>query len=663
VIIFFSAMLCSLWEELKAADRPISNICETSIPHAMAKLLMQLSVTPSQAGKQSDVTDMLIEDLTSDEADESDTDVSLEGGGGDDELEYALVEEDRRLWMEDFGDCGSDSDDDESVGEGDGYSSNNNKSPIVFDDDRDNPITPLADSLLGTHHQEQHQECGFMDPFFQPDGGDLPYGGHISIYSRQNATQYPCQGTHTPASSTTPATSGGGGYSTALVSPLPLTLACPTTTTTTESSACICQESDVCTMVTDMLMGNSSDFFALTAIASSGPVAPSTGAAGFTHPLHTSKKVFSLTLTASHSRLVHMSSVTLSHFLCFFTTLATHVQMVRNYVLVDFAVLRREHALRQQEAAMKRSTQQQTLSQVHSPFSSPGDVDMPSTKTPIMQGEEEEEGCSTRYHPTVFSEHMQSSVQQVLRTLVDQFQTQVAGWQRTVMMTSMNMNMDQPLHSGPASARGCNGCDEEAPATVTLVRLHVMLRGWVKVFQSASRLTNCVLRLDFTDGASSGASSGINQMSPELCQHEQVAAMLTQLQCESDVLHLLHCHPQLALIAPSPTTTDDRYNYDSSTATTADDDDDSYADSDGQFSSPLKLNLKICNPQIEVNFIRNCCFSLQSEYLNLLVNWLHAGGGGGGGKNKNKGMFGSDFVGGFGGLFATGNSNSDILMH
>lgn len=569
-----SGLLQSLWSELVATDRRVPNRSECSVHHAMIKLLLHLSTTPTQAGKHSNVHNMMMsEDMTSDEtSSEKGEGNSSDDNSSDEELEYASIEEDRRLWMNSFSnECGDSDTDEEYWGD---HDDNTSESSISH------PLTSLPRDEPHSHTQpivcsDDTTSLTLDDPLFIADGGDLPYGAHISTYSHHHITRCPPAGTHTPYSLHT-GTSEGSEYSTALVAPLPLVSS--SVHSSGEELGVICMESDVCIMVTEMMLGYSSDFFQLsplTAIPSSGVCV---------HPAISSERSFSFTHTGNHSRLVNISSTTLRNLLQWFVALSNEIYVVRNYANVDFGSQRRDHS--------KESVGSEQLfnNQIH--------------------------------HPTGFSEVIQTSVQQELRDLLKSLDAVVTKWQRQLVPNS-SLSSEQRL--------------DESDMQITLVRMYVLLnKKWAKAIGMAARLTSSVVDLDFVQCEASSITSEIDEPvshaphhDGDLFQHEHVVAVLEQLKRDCNSLHLVHCHPQLALLA-----------------TTA---------ADETFEGVRQLRLEFCDSRQGTNFIRNSFFSLQSTYLNYMINWLHSSAGQGSSRARRiPSASDSELRGGLAGLHPTG---------
>ena len=637
----------------------MSNMSEVSIPHSMIKLLLQLSVTPTQPGKHSNVHSMMMmsEDATSQEtSSDREGDTASDVEEEEDDLEYAAIEEERKLWMSAFDDADSDSD---SNG---GDTDNECEQKQAGDELKQQSLEETATETDTVTEIDTEREVMVVpptplhDPFFQAGGGDLPYGGHISLHSHRHAAHYPQQGTHTPGAVLSSRAAGGGGsysgcsegrdesdevisnsscYSTSLLCPLPLS---SNNTTGVFGSAyaqqsVLCQEDEVCMMVTDMLLGNSSDFFHLAASDTPDSGSPSS----FVHPMLTANRTFSITPTASHSRLVHMSSETLNSLLAWFVSLSNQVQVVRNYVMVDFCVLRREHYLHVEESMTRQRMDARRNGGIER---EPNHETQTQTQTQTLTCVEESHSDTSAagrytYHPTALSERMQASVQQALRPPLEQLQAEVAIWQRRVL--------------------ACNGCDELGEtADVTLLLMYVALRKtWQKVMRLASHLTSQVSGLDFVPPASVGDG--------DLTQHEHVLALMQQLLRENNTLQLLHCHAQLSLLPFSSSSSFSPPSVVSAESlltrhhnTTEGNDNDS--NTTDQPISTLHLHLKLCDSQHETNFLRTAFFSFQAEYLNSLLAWLHSTGGGGAlGGTRTTSSSDSELMGGFGGLHTRGN--------
>ena len=339
-----------------------------------------------------------------------------------------------------------------------------------------------------------------------------------------------------------------------------------------------------------------------------------------------------------------MSSVTLTHFLGWFVTMANHVQDVRNYAMVDFCVLRRSGAGAGAGVG--------------------GDSNSDSNSD-----------SSDQYYPTSFSQHMQIRAQSVLRRLLDDVEMEVGGWQRRVLQ--------------------CNGYDmlsEESDSAVTLVRMYVWLRKvWWKGIAQAVRVTDSLIGMDFLPtGIGTGVSmqdrrGGVGTDIPPACngdvsQHEHVLAVLEMLKHETDMLQLLHCHPQMsvvhdeepAAVAPSACVSVcvsrqyDREDKEKEEKKEEDEREEEEGIRCSSSSLSLRLHFRSSSSLKQVNFTRDAFFALQAEYAASLMTWVHAAAGGGGGGGAAGGGMGaksllgagfrsdSELMGGFGGLHTRG---------
>lgn len=596
-----SSFLTTQWGELLAKERSVSNLSCASTPHAMMKVLLQLSVNPTQSGKRHNVRGLMrmrqregstSDEIGSDSGDGDFTDGSESIDEGDEaELEYAAVEEERRLWMCDFeGDSDSDDEYDENdYDEGSGGSLSAR------------PIVETKTLVESTRIPSD------TDPFFLVEGGgDLSYGGHISVHSHRTLACHWPSGSHTPALPATShspsflktepvpigtvndeidygsAGSGGSGnddgchYSTSLLLPLALPI---TPSGIVNANVVLCEENEVCLLVCDMLHGHNSDLFCL-----SNPSATSPASGAFVHPLVTQNKFFSTTPTAYRSRLVHLSPSTFNSFLKWFVSLANHIQAVRNYAMVDFCTLRQQKAT----TAVQRAENEDNV------------LDM---------------GTVT-YHPTLFLESIQTSLQQLLRQLLESFEKEVC-------------TIQKKLHE-------CSG-------GVTLLNIHILLRKkWTKVMELASAFTNSVIGLDHTPQGS--AQPDYDDYWKDVSQHEYIIALLQQLQYENDSLALLHCHDQMKLSSSTMATT--------KSALCCSDPDSSHIPGN---PSTLQLRLPLRNTRTETNFSRDTLNCVQAGYLTALMNWLHSGGSGGRRRGVHESST-SELLGGFGGLHTKGTS-------
>ena len=615
MLLFDSTALKILWDELTSRERLVDNNKrkEISIPHTMIKLMLQLSINPTKPNKSIDIDDLMKwnnnDDITSEES-VSEFIETEDDQEEEDELDYAFVEEERKLWLYDFNVDDSDSDFNESDEDV------NQQEDVIQSIDHQHD--QYSDTSEAIEVDDNDDVVVRSDPFLQNDGGDLPYGGHISLYSDHIIAGYPLEGCHTPGdilSSTRSDDETSCLYSTTLLKPLPLKWSILSDDKDCDKNV-LCLEKDVCVMITEMLLGYCNDFFELSRSGTSQCVEHSKSL----HPLFSEGKSFSLTPTARHSRLVNIRSETLKCLLNWFVVVANDVQDVRNYVHVDFGTLRRLHNLVDVDETKYNDSE----------GIDGRDTEPMTTTTATLKKERK----SLIYHPTSFSENLQTSIQQVLHLLLENFENQITSLQNRLLLKKKHLDESNDVE-----------------VTVTLIYIQTTLKKlWVRTFRSASFLIKHIIKLDYLD-------SDCSVDYGDLYQHEQVIALWQQLQQECNTLQLINCHSQLALREKSCSKSSFVTNSKNS-----DDDDDDYAECTEL--EMLDVKLELSNLDSETNFIRDCYFSLQESYFTTLLNWLYdSAGGRSGKKGKMKALVStsdSELLGGFGGLHNTGISKCSI---